>query len=173
MHHDDSLIRHAKNKTRSTAKATEDRFTDELEALIARIFLSLKRDFPDLFTIRDLKRATEAMALFLEAGLAEKAAFVEACHYGFTQIQQENDRIIAAIIKEQDTIKAVISDFEPNDLTSEALLLPALVTSVSAGVSRFIEQLKSFAHTPDVKEILGTLGTLVNASDKQTWILGR
>jgi MoxR-like ATPase/HEAT repeat protein len=141
--------------------------------LIARVFLTLKHDFPDIFTIRDLKRATEAMTLFLEAGLAEKSAFIEACHYGFTQTQPENDRIISTIIKEQDTIKGVIPDFEPQDLTSKALLLPALVTSVSAGVSRFIGQLSTFANTSDVKEILSTLSTLTNASDKQTWIVGR
>src|SRR5659263_92841 len=69
------------------SQTTEDRFSDELGALVARVYLKLKQDFPELFTIRDLKRATEALTLFLESGLSEKDAFVDTCHYAFTQIQ--------------------------------------------------------------------------------------
>ena len=74
------------------SEATDDRFTAALGALIAGVYLKLKHDFPDLFTIRDLKRATEAVTLFLEAGLSEKDAFVEACRYGFMRIHQRMKR---------------------------------------------------------------------------------
>jgi hypothetical protein len=82
----------------SHSQTTEDRFSDELGALVARVYMHLKRDFPELFTIRDLKRATEALTLFLESGLSEKDAFIDTCHYAFTQIQRESEGIERSII---------------------------------------------------------------------------
>jgi MoxR-like ATPase/HEAT repeat protein len=141
--------------------------------LIAGVYLKLKRDFPDFFTIRDLKRATEAVALFLEAGLSEKDAFVEACHYGFTRIRPENEPIIRSIVEEKQNIKAVLTDFEPLDLTSQAPQLPALAASLSAGVSSFVELLITFTASPRTKTLLSLLYALVSASDKRTEIVGR
>ncbi len=155
------------------SQAADDRFTVALGALIAGVYLKLKHDFPDFFTIRDLKRATEAVTLFLEAGLSEKDAFVEACHYGFTRIQPENEPIIRSIVEEQQNIKAVLNDFEPLDLTSQAPQLPALVTSLSEGVSSFVELLMTFAASPSIKPFLRLLSALVTAPDKRTQIVGR
>ena len=155
------------------SEATDDRFTAALGALIAGVYLKLKHDFPDLFTIRDLKRATEAVTLFLEAGLSEKDAFVEACHYGFTRIQPENEPIIRSIVEEQQNIKAVLKDFEPLDFTSESPQLPALVTSLSEGVSSFVELLITFTASPRIKPFLRVLSALVSPPDKRTQIVGR
>src|SRR5674476_1634147 len=69
------------------SQTTEDRFSDELGALVARVYLKLKQDFPELFTIRDLKRATEALTLFLESGLSEKDAFVDTCPVSYTHLR--------------------------------------------------------------------------------------
>ena len=155
------------------SQATDDRFTAALGALIAGVYLKLKRDFPDFFTIRDLKRATEAVTLFLEAGLSEKDAFVEACRYGFTRIRPENEPIIRSIVEEQQNIKAVLTDFEPLDLTSQAPQLPGLVTSLSQGVSSFVKLLITFTASPRIKPFLRLLNALVSASDKRTQIVGR
>ncbi len=113
------------------------------------------------------------MTLFLEAGLSEKDAFVEACHYGFTRIRPENEPIIRSIIEEQQNIKAVLTDFEPLDLTSQAPQLPALITSLSEGVSSFVEILITFTTSPSLKALLSLLYALVSASDKRTQIVGR
>ena len=155
------------------SQATDDRFTAALGALIAGVYLKLKHDFPNFFTIRDLKRATEAVTLFLEAGLSEKDAFVEACHYGFTRIRPENEPIIRSIVEEQQNIKAVLTDFEPLDLTSQAPQLPELVTSLSQGVSSFVKLLITFTASPRIKPFLRLLNALVSASDKRTQIVGR
>ena len=164
----------SRRDTRSgPSEATDDRFTAALGALIAGVYLKLKHDFPDFFTIRDLKRATEAVTLFLGAGLSEKDAFVEACHYGFTQIRPENVPIIRSILEEQQNIKEVLTDFEPLDLTSQAPQLPALVTSLSQGVSSFVEILITLTTSPRIKPFLGVLSALVSASDKRTQIVGR
>ncbi|HYC20715.1 MAG TPA: HEAT repeat domain-containing protein, partial [Candidatus Bathyarchaeia archaeon] len=165
----------SKRDTRSNgpSQATDDRFTAALGALIAGVYLKLKRDFPDFYTIRDLKRATEAVTLFLEAGLSEKDAFVEACHYGFTRIRPENEPIIRSIVEEQQNIKAVLTDFEPLDLTSQAPQLPSLVTSLSQGVSSFVKLLITFTTSPRIKPFLRLLNSLVSASDKRTQIVGR
>jgi MoxR-like ATPase/HEAT repeat protein len=161
-----SAARDAKPPTQTT----EDRFTDDLGALVARVYLKLKQDFPELFTIRDLKRTTEALTLFLESGLTEKDAFVEACHYGFTQIQQESEGIIQAIIEQDKNIKAVLPDFEAQDLTSQTPRLPTLVTSVSVGLNSFMQNLIAYSESSKVKALLSTLNSLVNATDKQTRI---
>jgi MoxR-like ATPase/HEAT repeat protein len=170
-HPDDSSRRDTRSD--GPSQAADDRFTVALGALIAGVYLKLKHDFPDFFTIRDLKRATEAVTLFLEAGLSEKDAFVEACHYGFTRIQPENEPIIRSIVEEQQNIKAVLNDFEPLDLTSQAPQLPALVTSLSEGVSSFVELLMTFAASPRIKPFLRLLSALVTAPDKRTQIVGR
>jgi MoxR-like ATPase/HEAT repeat protein len=120
-----------------------------------------------------LKRATEAVTLFLESGLSEKDAFVEACRYGFMRIRPENEKIIRSIVEEQQNIKAVLTDFEPLDLTSQAPQLPALVTSLSEGVSSFVEMLMTFAANPRIKQFLSVLYGLVSASDIRTQIVGR
>jgi MoxR-like ATPase/HEAT repeat protein len=120
-----------------------------------------------------LKRATEAVTLFLEAGLSEKDAFVEACHYGFTRIQPENEPIIRSIVEEQQNIKAVLKDFEPLDFTSVSPQLPALVTSLSEGVSSFVELLITFTASPRIKPFLRVLSALVSPPDKRTQIVGR
>ncbi len=113
------------------------------------------------------------MTLFLEAGLSEKDAFVEACHYGFTRIQPENEPIIRSIVEEQQNIKAVLKDFEPLDFTSESPQLPALVTSLSEGVSSFVELLITFTASPRIKPFLRVLSALVSPPDKRTQIVGR
>jgi MoxR-like ATPase/HEAT repeat protein len=109
----------------------------------------------------------------LESGLTEKDAFVEACRYGFTQIQQESEGIIRAIIEEDENIKAVLADFEARDLISQAPRLPALVTSISAGLNSFLEILVTHSESPSVKELLSLLNTLVSASNKHTRITAR
>ncbi|MGZ7134010.1 MAG: HEAT repeat domain-containing protein, partial [Halobacteriota archaeon] len=171
IHHNDSSRRDIGSDGHS--EATDDRFTAALGGLVASVYLKLKHDFPDFFTIRDLKRATEAVTLFLEAGLSEKDAFVEACHYGFTRIQPENEPIIRSIVEEQQNIKAVLKDFEPLDFTSESPQLPALVTSLSEGVSSFVELLITFTASPRIKPLLHILSALVSAPDKRTQIVGR
>ncbi|MGZ4883271.1 MAG: hypothetical protein ACXV2A_05180, partial [Halobacteriota archaeon] len=171
IHHNDSSRRDIGSEGHS--EATDDRFTAALGGLIASVYLKLKHDFPDFFTIRDLKRATEAVTLFLEAGLSEKDAFVEACHYGFTRIQPENEPIIRSIVEEQQNIKAVLKDFEPLDFTSQSPQLPALVTSLSEGVSSFVELLITFTASPRIKPLLHVLSALVSAPDKRTQIVGR
>ncbi len=113
------------------------------------------------------------MTLFLESGLSEKDAFVEACRYGFMRIRPENEKIIRSIVEEQQNIKAVLTDFEPLDLTSQAPQLPALVTSLSEGVSSFVEMLMTFAANPRIKQFLSVLYGLVSASDIRTQIVGR
>jgi len=109
----------------------------------------------------------------LESGLTEKDAFVEACHYGFTQIQQDSEGIIRAIIEEDENIKAVLADFEPRDLISQAPRLPALVTSISAGMNSFMEILITDSESPSVKALLSLLNSLASASNKQTRITAR
>src|SRR5659263_758062 len=81
------------NDAQEHSQTIHDRFSEELGALIARVYLKLKQDFTELFTIRDLKRATEALVLFLDSGLSEKDAFVDVCNYAFTQIQPESEGI--------------------------------------------------------------------------------
>ncbi|MGZ4926467.1 MAG: HEAT repeat domain-containing protein, partial [Halobacteriota archaeon] len=171
IHHNDLSRRDIGSDGHS--EAADDRFTAALGGLVASVYLKLKHDFPDFFTIRDLKRATEAVTLFLEAGLSEKDAFVEACHYGFTRIQPENEPIIRSIVEEQQNIKAVLKDFEPLDFTSESPQLPALVTSLSEGVSSFVELLITFTASPRIKPLLHVLSALVSAPDKRTQIVGR
>ncbi len=155
------------------SQTTEDRFSDELGALIARVYLKLKQDFPELFTIRDLKRATEALTLFLESGLSEKNAFVDVCQYAFTQIQPESEEIVRSIIEQDKNIKAVLPDFEPRDLTSLTPSLPALATSISAGLNSFLQILVTYSESPTAKALLTMLNNLVNATDKQTRITAR
>ncbi|MGD0172715.1 MAG: HEAT repeat domain-containing protein [Halobacteriota archaeon] len=171
IHPNESSRRDARSD--GPSQATDDRFTAALGALIAGVYLKLKHDFPDFFTIRDLKRATEAVTLFLEAGLSEKDAFVEACHYGFTRIRPDNEPIIRSIVEEQQNIKAVLTDFEPLDLTSQAPQLPMLVTSLSEGVSSFVGILITFTASPRTKAVLSLLSALVSAPDKRTQIVGR
>ena len=171
IHHNDSSRRDIGSDGHSGA--TDDRFTAALGGLVAHVYLKLKHDFPDFFTIRDLKRATEAVTLFLEAGLSEKDAFVEACHYGFTRIQPENEPIIRSIVEEQQNIKAVLKDFDPLDFTSESPQLPALVTSLSEGVSSFVELLITSTASPRIKPFLRVLSALVSAPEKRTQIVGR
>ena len=169
----DSRARSAHPERHAQSHASGERFTAALGALIAGVYRNLKRDFPDFFTIRDLKRASEAMTLFLDAGLSDKDAFVEACHYAFTRIRPESEPITRSILEEQQHIKALLPDFEPLDLTSQAPQLPALVTSLSEGVSSLMDLLVSFAASPRVKSLLSVLGGLVNTPDKRTQILAR
>src|SRR5659263_723447 len=129
------------NDAQERSQTIHDRFSEELGALIAHVYLKLKQDFPELFTIRDLKRATEALTLFLESGISEKDAFVDTCHYAFTQIQPKSDGIVRSILEQDEDIKAVLPDFEPRDLTSLVPRLPALVTSISAGLNSFLQVL--------------------------------
>ena len=173
IHPHNSSRRDAPSDRRRPSEVTGDRFTAALGALIAAVYLKLKHDFPDFFTIRDLKRATEAVTLFLESGLSEKDAFVEACRYGFMRVRPENEKIIRSIVEEQQNIKEVLTDFEPLDLTSQAPQLPALVTSLSEGANSFVEILITFAASPRIKPLLSALYALVSASDKQTQIVGR
>src|SRR5674476_601136 len=79
------------NDAQERSQTIHDRFSEELGALIAHVYLKLKQDFPELFTIRDLKRATEALVLFLDSGLSEKDAFVAVGNYAFAQIQLEEE----------------------------------------------------------------------------------
>ncbi|MGZ8875974.1 MAG: HEAT repeat domain-containing protein, partial [Halobacteriota archaeon] len=155
------------------SQTTEDRFSDELGALVARVYLKLKQDFPELFTIRDLKRATEALTLFLESGLSEKDAFVDTCHYAFTQIQPESDGIVRSILEQDGDIKAVLPDFEPRDLTSLIPRLPALVTSISAGLNSFLQVLVTHSESPTVKTLLNMLNDMASATNKPTRITAR
>src|SRR5665647_517490 len=111
------MNRNGLNEARKHSQTIDDRFSEELGSLIAHVYLKLKQDFPGLFTIRDLKRATEALALFLDSGLSEKDAFVDVCNYAFTQIQLESEGIVRSIIEQDSYIKAVLPDFEPRDLT--------------------------------------------------------
>ncbi|MFZ0925641.1 MAG: HEAT repeat domain-containing protein, partial [Halobacteriota archaeon] len=173
IHPHNSSRRDAPRDRRRPSEVTGDRFTAALGALIAAVYLKLKHDFPDFFTIRDLKRATEAVTLFLESGLSEKDAFVEACRYGFMRVRPENEKIIRSIVEEQQNIKEVLTDFEPLDLTSQAPQLPALLTSLSEGANSFVEILITFAASPRIKPLLSALYALVSASDKQTQIVGR
>jgi MoxR-like ATPase/HEAT repeat protein len=155
------------------SQTTEDRFSDELGALVAHVYLKLKQDFPELFTIRDLKRATEALTLFLESGLSEKDAFVDMCHYAFTQIQPESDGIVRSILEQDEDIKAVLPDFEPRDLTSLVPRLPALVTSISAGLNSFLQVLVTHSESPTVKTLLNMLNDMASATNKPTRITAR
>ncbi|MGZ4885713.1 MAG: sister chromatid cohesion protein PDS5, partial [Halobacteriota archaeon] len=161
------------NNARERSQTIHDRFSDELGGLIARVYLKLKQDFPELFTIRDLKRATEALALFLDSGLSEKDAFVDVCKYAFTQIQPESEGIVRSIIEQDSHIKAVLPDFEPRDLTLLTPRLPELVTSISGGVNSFLHILETYNESPSVKTLLTLLAGLVNATDGDTRIAAR
>ena len=161
------------NDAQERSQTIHDRFSEELGALIAHVYLKLKQDFPELFTIRDLKRATEALVLFLDSGLSEKDAFVDVCNYAFTQIQPESEGIVRSIIEQDSYIKAVLPDFEPRDLTLLTPRLPALVTSISGGLNSFLQILETYNESPTVKTLLAMLASLVNATDRETRIMAR
>ncbi|MGZ4930624.1 MAG: HEAT repeat domain-containing protein, partial [Halobacteriota archaeon] len=123
--------------------------------------------------MRDLKRATEVLAWLLNAGLSQTDAFIESCHYGFTQIEQDGASVIQSIMEERGSIQTVLPEFKSLSVTPSALQSSLLISSISEGIAPFITRLADECQEPRTKALLGLLSTLIRAEDAEARIAGR
>jgi MoxR-like ATPase/HEAT repeat protein/Mg-chelatase subunit ChlD len=144
-----------------------------VELLLAKIYTKLKQEYPDTFSLRDLKRAAEVLSLLSQLKLTQKDVFIETCNYAFLQAQEENLDIIDSIVLLQDEIKEVFRDFIPSDLSLQPLSLSTVISSIPENLDSFLNALIKYTESSDIAATLSFVHSLNASSDVQSQITGK
>lgn len=144
-----------------------------IELLLAKIYVKLKHDYPDTFSLRDLKRAAEVLSLLSQMKLAEKDVFTETCNYAFMQAQEENLDIINSIAALQDEIREVFSDFIPSHLSIQPLSISTLISSIPENLDSFLSTLIKYTKSGEATTALSFIKNMNASSKAQLQIIGK
>ena len=131
-------------------KANTSSSMSSIKLLLAKIYIKLKQEYPDTFSLRDLKRAAEVLPLLSQMKLAQKDIFIETCNYAFLQAQEENLDIIDSIVSLQDEIKEVFRDFIPSDLSLQPLSISTVISSIPENLDSFLNALIKYTESADI-----------------------
>lgn len=142
-------------------------------SLLAKIYAKLKQDYPDTFSLRDLKRAAEVLSLLSQMKLTEKDVFTETCNYAFMQAQEENLDIINSIVTLQDEIKKVFRDFIPSHLSIQPLSISTLVSSIPENLDSILSTLIKHTKSGEATTALSFIKNVNASSEAQLRIIGK
>ncbi len=154
-------------------KANTSSSMSSIKLLLAKIYIKLKQEYPDTFSLRDLKRAAEVLPLLSQMKLAQKDIFIETCNYAFLQAQEENLDIIDSIVSLQDEIKEVFRDFIPSDLSLQPLSISTVISSIPENLDSFLNALIKYTESADIAATLSFVQSLNASSDVQSQITGK
>jgi len=144
-----------------------------IELLLTKIYVKLKHEYPDTFSLRDLKRAAEVLSLLSQMKLTGKDVFTETCNYAFMQAQEENLDIVNSIAAMQEEIRELFSDFIPSHLSIQPLSISTLISSIPENLDSFLNVLINYTKSEEATTILSFIKNLNASSEAQLQIIGK